>query len=100
MAQVSWRAADDLVEQVRSAARTEGRSLNDYVTHVLRAAVDPSYAGDEVTQVRERLARAGLLANPTGRGTRTRPDPARLAAARAAAGRGTPLGELIGEGRG
>ncbi|MEJ2868109.1 transcriptional regulator [Actinomycetospora sp. OC33-EN08] len=80
MAQVSWRASDALVEQVRAVASREGRSLNEYLTRVLRAAVDPDTADDEMASLRERLARAGILAD-TGP-ARPRPDPVAVADAR------------------
>jgi hypothetical protein len=48
--------------------------------------------------VRERLARAGLLATGTPR-TGVRPYPETLARARAAAGQGTPLAEIVAEDR-
>jgi len=44
--------------------------------------------------VRERLARAGLLAAGKPR-TGARPNPEALARARAAAGQGTPLAEIV-----
>lgn len=73
--------------------------MNDYVTHVLEAAVNPDLAGDDAERTRERLARAGILAQ--GRPSRARrPDRAALARARAEAGRGTPLSDLISEDRG
>lgn len=97
MAQVTWRGTDELVERVRRAAREHGRSMNDYVTAVLDAATDPDLAGSDADRFRERLARAGLLASP---GTpRTRPPAARVASARAAASRGTPLSRLVAEQR-
>ena len=65
MAQVSWRADDELVERVRQVASRSGRSLNEYLTVVLSAATDPELAGSEVDGVRERLALAGLLEEPT-----------------------------------
>ena len=80
MAQVSWRAPDALVEQVKAVAAREGRSLNEYVTRVLRAAVDPDTADDDMTVLRERLARAGILAAPEP--ARSRPDPVLVAEAR------------------
>jgi hypothetical protein len=80
MAQVSWRAPDTLVEQVKAVAAREGRSLNEYLTRVLTAVVDPDTADDEMTSLRERLARAGILAAPERR--RERPDPIAVAAAR------------------
>lgn len=61
MSQVTWRAPDELVEQVRRVAARQGRSLNDYLTRLARAAVDPELAGEDVERLRERLARAGLV---------------------------------------
>jgi hypothetical protein len=98
MAQVTWRAPEELVERVRLAARREGRSMNDYLTWVLDAATNPELAGDAAGRLRERLDRAGLLAMSGS--ARARPDAAALAQARAAAGTGTPMSGLIGEGRG
>jgi len=98
MAQVTWRAPEELVDRVRLAARREGRSMNDYLTWVLDAATNPELAGDAAGRLRERLDRAGLLA--MGGAARARPDAAALAQARAAAGTGTPMSGLIGEGRG
>lgn len=93
---MTWRADDDLLERVRSQAQQHGRSLNDWVTTVLAAASDPSYAGTDADQVRERLARAGLVETTMGgSGTGRRPDRKRLAEAREAAGRGTSLSELV-----
>ena len=98
MSQVTWRAPDALVERVREAAAREGHSLNEYLTRLATAATDPAFAGSEAQQLRERLARAGLLA-PEGP-ARERPDRAAVARARQKAGRGTPLSDLVGEGRG
>lgn len=72
--------------------------MNEYLTQVLDAATDPDLAGDDAARVRERLRRAGLLA--AAGEPRNRPDPAALARARAAAGRGTPPSELVVEDRG
>lgn len=98
MGQLTWRASDDLVDQVRNVAAAEKRSINDFLTHVLRSATDPAYAADGADRVRERLARAGLLAE-TGP-PRERPDPELFAAARRAAGVGTSLSDLVSEDRG
>ncbi len=93
MAQVTWRAPDALVERVRQVAVREGTSINDYLSRVLDAATDPALAGSEPQRIRERLARAGLLA-PTGP-PRARPDADALAQARARAGQGTELADLV-----
>lgn len=93
MAQVTWRAPDELVDRLRHAAADEGRSLNDYLTRLARAATDPALAGSGLERLRERLGRAGLLAE---RGPEAqRPDPAAVARARRRAGRGTPLSDLV-----
>jgi hypothetical protein len=97
VAQVSWRAPDELVERVREVAAAHGISVNEYLTRLARAATDPELAGDDAARTRERLARAGLLA-PAGP-IRRRPDPGAVAAARAEAGRGTPLSDLVASDR-
>lgn len=100
---MTWRTSEELLERVRSQAERHGRSLNDWVSTVMAAASDPSYAGDDADRVRERLAQAGLLeateAPPAGQPPARRPASRRLAAARAAAGRGTPLSELVSDAR-
>lgn len=96
---MTWRASEALLERVRRQARENGRSLNDWVTTVLDAASDPATAGTEAERVRERLARAGLLetvASPAAR----RPTEKELKRARAAAGRGRNLSDLVDDGRG
>lgn len=98
MAQVTWRAPDALVARVREVAAREGRSMNDFLSRVLEAVTDPGLAGSEAERIRERLARAGLLAD-RGEARPTRPHPEALARARARAGRGTELAELVTQGR-
>lgn len=71
--------------------------MNEYVTGVLEAATDPDLAGDDAERIRARLSRAGLLAS-TG-SARPRPDAERVAAARAAAGRGTHLSAIVASDR-
>ena len=95
---MTWRTSDELLERVRRQARERGRSLNDWVTTVLSAATDPTHVGDEAQRVRERLSAAGLL-DPSDTGQHRRPTDEEVARARAAAGRGTPLSTLVGEGR-
>lgn len=96
---MTWRASEELIERVRRQAQDQGRSLNDWVTAVLDAASDPGTAAGEAQRVRERLARAGLL-EPVAAAAPRRPSPAQLKRARAAAGRGASLAELVREGRG
>jgi hypothetical protein len=98
MIQVTWRAADELVERVRQVAARRGWSLNEYLTRLAQAATDPALAGDDLDRLRERLALAGLLAETAPR--RARPDGDAVARARKAAGEGTPLSELVTRDRG
>ncbi len=97
MAQLTVRTTDELVDRVRAAANRLGRSMNEYVVAVLGAATDPDLAGDDAERIRERLARVGLLA-PTGQ-ARRRPAADAVAAARAAAGRGTHLSDIVASDR-
>ena len=99
MSQLTLRIPDSLAEELRSAARARGESLNRFASAVLRAAVDPAFAGDEAQELRERLARAGLLV-VAERPARARPGRRAVARARTAAGRGRPLSKLVSEGRG
>lgn len=95
---MTWRAPDEVLERVRRQAQSHGRSLNDWVTAVLDAASDPAAAGSEAAALRERLVSAGLL-EPVARQVR-RPPADQVRAARAAAGRGRPLSDLVSDGRG
>ncbi len=95
---MTWRVSDELLEQVRRHAQRRGRSLNDWVTTVMAAATDPAYAADEAGQVRERLARAGLLEALSDQAPR-RPAANRVAAARVRAGTGRQLSDLVSDER-
>ena len=99
MAQMSWRADDRLMQRVKRAAAASDRSLNEFVTLVLDAATDPASAGSEAEAVRERLRHAGLLAAATPAAAAVRPPKAAVAAAARRAVRGTPLAELVVDGR-
>jgi predicted transcriptional regulator len=96
MRQVTLRLSDDLADRLKKAARAQGLSVNGYATAVLAAAVELELAGDEASRVRERLARAGLLA-PTSGTARGRPSKAAVARARKRAGKGRALSEVVSE---
>jgi hypothetical protein len=98
MRQLTLRVPEELAERLKGAARDREESVNGYAVKVLSAAVDPDFAGDEITGLRERLARAGLLLTPD-RIQRRRPSGRALDRARAAAGAGRPLSEFVSEGR-
>ena len=98
MAQVSWRADDEIVDRVRQAAARSSRSLNEYITVVLSAATDPAFSGSEADAVRERLALAGLLEESTAAPARRPSERAVIKAGQRAAS-GTPLDKLISSGR-
>lgn len=97
MAQWTWRASDELIDRLRVAAAAQRRSVNDYLTRLVEAATDPDLAGDDAARTRERLMLAGLLIAPEP--PRRRPDPAAVAAARAEAGRGTRLSQIVADQR-
>lgn len=99
MKQLTLRVDDDLADALKSVAAEHGESVNAYAQSVLRAAVDPAHAGSEIQRMRERLARAGLLARVKRGLESERPSEEELARARAEAGKGTPLSQLVSEGR-
>ncbi|MBN9611462.1 MAG: hypothetical protein BGO26_17495 [Actinobacteria bacterium 69-20] len=99
MGQLTVRIPDDLLDRVRTVARSRGFSMNEYAVRVLGAATDPDLAGSEIDRLRERLASAGLLEPPQPRRA-GRPTRARLDAARAAAGAGRTLADIVSDGRG
>lgn len=96
--QITLRIDDELHRHVKSAAAAEGRSMNGWITAVLQTALDPDLAGDEAERLRARLRRAGLLWESPRRVRR--PDPKLVARAAKAAAKGTPLSDLVSEGRG
>lgn len=98
MHQITLRIPEELADDLRAAAERSGKSMNAWATDLLRAALDPSYADDEHERLRERLRRAGILAEAPRRRP-GRPDPEEVEAARKRAGRGTPLSDLVAEGR-
>lgn len=100
MAQLSIRLDDALAAQLKAHAELRGQSVNGWVVAVLRAAVDPELAGSEAERTRERLRRAGLLVEPARTHAPRAHDPARIRAARRAAGAGRSLSEFVSDGRG
>jgi predicted transcriptional regulator len=98
MRQMTLRVPDELSERLKGAARDREESVNGYAVKILSAAVDPDFAGDEITGLRERLARAGLLLTPEPIPTK-RPSAQALSRARAAAGGGRALSDFVAEGR-
>jgi plasmid stability protein len=98
MRQLTLRVPEELAERLKVAAGDHEVSVNGYAVKVLSAAVDPDLAGDEITGLKERLARAGLLLTPERISTK-HPSARALSRARAAAGRGRPLSDFVTEGR-
>ena len=99
MAQITVRLDERLADEVKRHAALSGRSVNGFVVALLEAAIDPELEDEAAQRTRARLARAGLLAQPSGE----RPSPPgrrRLARARRAAGQGVPLSDLVADGRG
>lgn len=100
-AQITIRTTPDLVLRVKQAAAAEGKSMNEYVEHLIEIAIDPSHATSEDERVVARLRAAGIYSEPAEWGPPVeRPDPVLVAQAREAAGRGTPLSELVSRDRG
>ncbi len=98
MRQLTLRIDESLAHRLKSVAASRGKSVNGFATSVLAAAVPSELARDGLGRLRERLSRAGLLerlipsdqVGPTG---------CEFDEARAAAGRGTMLSDLVYEGR-
>lgn len=99
MQQFSVRLPDDQGDAVRRLAAARGRSVNQTFSDLVAAATDPATAADEAGALRERLDRAGLAFDAAALPDAAPPSPDALARARAAAGRGTPLAEIVAEGR-
>jgi hypothetical protein len=97
MRQLTLRVDSDLSDALKRAAAARSQSVNSFATTVLNAAVDPTFAADEVGELRERLDRAGLLAHPHS--DDRRPSDRALARARKHAGTGRSLASFVAEGR-
>ena len=99
MQQFSVRLSDERGDAVRRLAAGRGRSVNQMFEDLVAAATDPAHAESELAALRERLDRAGLVFDLTALPDSPAPSDGELERARAAAGRGTPLEELVSEGR-
>jgi hypothetical protein len=97
--QFSVRLSDEQAAAVRRLAAARGRSVNQTFEDLVVAATDPAHAGDAVLALRERLARAGLTFDVEQMSATPAPGAAALRRARAAAGRGTSLSDIVSEGR-
>jgi predicted transcriptional regulator len=98
MAQLTIRLDDDLADACKRVAAAEAKSLNGWVVAVLALATDPDHEPSGLERTRERMRRAGVLAEfPRSSGSRP-PAPA-FREARAAGGRGTPSEVLIRQDR-
>src|SRR5688500_8171785 len=99
MHQFSVRLSDEHGAAVRRLAAARGRSINQTFEDLVAAASDPAHAGGELAALRERLDRAGLAFDVSVLPDAPPPDEQEQKRARAAAGRGTPLSQLVSEGR-
>ena len=99
MKQFSVRLSDERGRAVRRLAAARGASINQTFEDLVAAATDPALAGDDRQALRERLARGGLVFDVSALPDVAVPPEGELASARAAAGRGTPLSDLVSEGR-
>lgn len=95
MRQMNVRMDDELLTEIKRRAAEDGTSVNRWVVDVLRAATDPDTASTRVQRLRERLARAGLLADPVPLPPGPPPDPEDVAEALRAASRGKPLSQYL-----
>ena len=99
MQQFSVRLSDERGEAVRRLAAARGRSVNQTFDDLVAAATDPTHAESELVALRERLSRAGLGFDTSVLPEAPRPSEQNLRRARAAAGRGTPMAQLVSESR-
>jgi plasmid stability protein len=64
MVRLNLRIDDALADDLRVMAARRGESVNAMATTAFRALTDPHASGRDIQQIRERLARAGLLNEP------------------------------------
>lgn len=99
MKQFSVRLSDEAGRAVRRLAAARGASVNQTFEDLVTAATDPALANDDRQALRERLARAGLVFDLSAVPDVEAPTEEEFTRARAAAARGTPLAQLVSEGR-
>ena len=100
MSQITVRAPADLIIRVKQEAAAEGKSMNEFVVHVLEITIDPGRATTDDERLMARLRAAGLLEEPDPDApVPVRPDPELVAAARRKAAQGTPSHVLIRQDR-
>lgn len=94
--QITVRAPADLIVRLKREAASGGRSMNEFVVHVLEITLDPARATSADERLMARLRAAGLLDDPDpDEPPPVRPDPEVLATARRNAARGRSLSDLI-----
>lgn len=93
MAQVTWRTSGPLIERVQNLAAAQGVSMNEFLTRVLTIATDSDEADPLAVRLRDRLRAAGVLAEGTAMAGR--PGERELAQAKAAAGTGVALSDVV-----
>jgi len=100
MTQIVVEVTDEQRARLEEAASVRGLRVDAWLAEVgLRAAErQAAPTVDQVERMRRELAEAGLLME-VPRLTRQPPDPERVARARAAAGRGKPLSDIVSEDR-
>ena len=91
--QITIRTSADLVLRLKATAKAAGKSMNEYVEHLIEVAIDPSRATSEDERLVARLRAAGLYEEPGA--PVERPDPKLVARAREAMRRGKPLSEYV-----
>lgn len=92
--QITIRTTPDLVLRVKAAAAAEGKSMNEFVSHLIEVAVDPSRATSEDERLVARLRAAGLLSENWGPPI-AGPDPELLARAQAKLRGARPAHEYV-----
>lgn len=99
MKQMTTRVPETLLERIRRSAHDRNISINEFVNNTLEAATNPELEGSEAERIRGRLEAAGLTVVRHAPAPEPPPEDV-IAAARRAAGRGTPLSDIVSMDRG